>query len=132
MLAAALLTAAHQAYARAGADRPPDYHIFLPADWQDRQDAIAEAGWRREAARQAGLTVALERLGFEWTPDAGPLAQARQDVRFYREKMLGQRAWWRVAQTPDGDLAGVGIPPQNTDYAVVGYLGVPPEHRGHG
>jgi len=46
--------------------------------------------------------------------------------------MLGQRAWWRVAQTPDGDLAGVGIPPQNTDYAVVGYLGVPPEHRGHG
>src|SRR5260221_2000024 len=70
MLAAGLLTAAHQAYARAGADRPPDYHIFLPADWQDRQDAIAEVGWRREAARQTGLTVALERLRREMTPDA--------------------------------------------------------------
>ena len=46
--------------------------------------------------------------------------------------MLGQRAWWRVAQTPDGELAGFGIPSQNTDYAVVGYLGVLPEHRGHG
>ena len=174
-LAAGLLTTAHQAYARAGADRPPDYHIFLPADWHDRQDAIAEVGWRREAAQQAGLTVALERLGYEWTPDAGlpsrtgrltfrqeaadavfaglfsrvllgtldatsrraaesagPLAQARQDVRFYREKMLGQRAWWRVAQTPAGEIAGFGIPSQNTDYPVVGYLGVLPEHRGHG
>jgi len=150
-LATGLLTTAHQAYARAGADRPPDYHIFLPADWHDRQDAIAEVGWRREAAQQAGLTVALERLGHEWTPDAGlpsrtgrltfrqeaadavfaglfsrvllgtldatsrraaesagPLAQARQDVRFYREKMLGQRAWWRVAQTPAGEIAGFG------------------------
>src|SRR5260221_8209763 len=62
MLAAALLTAAHQAYARAGADRPPDYHIFLPADWQDRQDAIAEVGWRREAAPPTRLTLALARL----------------------------------------------------------------------
>src|SRR5260221_13351066 len=57
MLAAALLTAAHQAYARAGAERPPDYHIFLPADWQDRQDAIAEVGWRRGAAPAGRLAA---------------------------------------------------------------------------
>jgi len=63
---------------------------------------------------------------------AGPLARARQDVRFYREKMLGQHAWWRVAQTPAGEIAGFGIPSQNTDYPVVGYLGVLPEHRGRG
>src|SRR5258706_1977959 len=69
MLAAGLLTAAHQAYARAGADRPPDYHIFLPADWQDRQDAIAEVGWRREATRQTRLTLALERPRYGMTPD---------------------------------------------------------------
>src|SRR5260221_9447918 len=82
MLAAGLLTAAHQAYARAGADRPPDYHIFLPADWQDRQDAIAEVGWRREAAPQAGLTVALQRLGYERAPGAGlPRPTGRRTFR---------------------------------------------------
>src|SRR5258708_35472244 len=53
MLAAALLTAAHQAYARAGADRPPDYHIFLPADWQDRQDPLAAVRWRGAGRRPA-------------------------------------------------------------------------------
>src|SRR5258706_708788 len=68
MLAAALPTAAHQAYARAGADRPPDYHIFLPADWQDQHGAIAEVGWRREAAPQTRLTVALETLRSAKTP----------------------------------------------------------------
>lgn len=174
-LAADLLTAAHEVYAWAGADRLPDYHIFLPADWHDRLDAIAAVDWRREAARQAGLSVALERLRYRWTPDAGlpsrtgsltfrqeaddevfagllsrvltgtldatsrraaesagVLAQARQDVRLYRDKMLGQRAWWRVAQTPAGEIVGFGIPSQNTEYPVVGYLGVLPEHRGHG
>ncbi len=174
-LAADLLTAAHEVFAWAGADRPPDYHLFLPADWHERLDAIAAVDWRREAARQAGLSVALERLRYRWTPDAGlpsrtgrltfrqeaddevfagllsrvlvgtldatsrraaesagVLAQARQDVRMYRDMMLGQRAWWRVAQTPAGEIVGFGIPSQNTEYPVVGYLGVLPEHRGHG
>jgi RimJ/RimL family protein N-acetyltransferase len=62
----------------------------------------------------------------------GARAQARRDLRFYRDKMLGQRSWWRVAQTPDGEIAGFGLPSRNTDYPVVGYLGVLPEHRGHG
>lgn len=63
---------------------------------------------------------------------AGPQTQARQDVKFYRESMLGERSWWRIAWTPDGQLAGFGIPSQNTECPVVGYLGVLPEHRGHG
>ena len=67
------------------------------------------------------------------TADAvGPDVQARSDVAFYRDKMAGDRAWWRVAQTPDGETVGFGVPSRNTDVPVVGYLGVLPEHRGHG
>ncbi len=65
----------------------------------------------------------------EESPDAEP---ASHDVAFYRDHMSGQRSWWRVAETPDGDLAGFGLPSRNTDVPVVGYLGVVPEHRGHG
>jgi len=63
---------------------------------------------------------------------SGARAQAVSDVMFYRERMNGQRSWWRVAETSSGDLAGFGIPSRNTAVPVVGYLGVLPEHRGHG
>jgi RimJ/RimL family protein N-acetyltransferase len=61
----------------------------------------------------------------------GPRAQARLDVEFYRDKMVGDRGWWRVAQTRDGEAVGFGVPSRNTEFPVVGYLGVVPEHRGH-
>jgi RimJ/RimL family protein N-acetyltransferase len=174
-LAAGLLGAAHRAFAEAGLDKPPEYHVFVPANWHDRPDEIASVAWRKEAARRAGLSVELERLRFVWTPrsgktatggrllfkpeaddevfaelfarvlagtldatsrrhagSVGPLAQARADVRFYRDSMLGDRSWWRIAQTPSGEVAGFGVPSRNTEYPVVGYLGVLPEHRGHG
>src|SRR5215467_8759553 len=47
-LAAGLLTAAHQAFAKAGLGRRPEYHVFVPADWRDRPDAVAAVAWRRE------------------------------------------------------------------------------------
>jgi RimJ/RimL family protein N-acetyltransferase len=174
-VAAGLLDAAHRVYIRAGAAELPDFHIFLPGDWRDRPDVIAALDWRERAARQAGLSARLERLRYEWTPQAGlpdlpdrlrfrpepddevfvqlfrrvlagtldatsrheadaigAEAQARLDTAFYREKMLGERAWWRIAETPAGEAIGFGIPSRNTDFAVVGYLGVLPEYRGHG
>lgn len=174
-LAADLLTAAHTAYAGAGAPEPPEYHVFLPGDWRDRPDVVAALSWRREAARRAGLPVGVERLRYEWTrqaglpapsgrlrfraePDdevfvglfrrvlAGTLdaasreeagrigaeAQARGDVAFYRGTMLGERSWWRIAETPDGEVVGFGLPSRNPAFAVVGYLGVLPGHRGRG
>ena len=174
-LAADLLTAAHRAFAQAGLDRPPDFHIFLPPHWRDRPDVTAALNWRLEAARRAGLTGIIERLRYEWTPAAGvpepagrltfraeaddevftglfsrvlagtldaksrqaaeasgARTQASRDVAFYRDHMSGQRSWWRVAETPEGELAGFGVPSRNSDVPVVGYLGVMPEHRGHG
>ncbi|CAM5515497.1 N-acetyltransferase [Streptomyces avidinii] len=66
-LAAGLLAAGHAAF-----DRLPDYNISLPRDWRTSPDGLADAvAWRQEAAAKAGLTREIERLRFEWTPDAG-------------------------------------------------------------
>lgn len=78
------------------------------------------------------LTGTLDATSRNEAARIGLQNQARQDVTFYREHMHGDRSWWRVAQTAEGKLAGFGIPSRNTEYAVVGYLGVLPEHRGHG
>ncbi|SEL82366.1 GNAT family N-acetyltransferase [Nonomuraea pusilla] len=168
-LAADLLRHAHDAY---GAR--PDYHLFLAPGWRDDEEAAAAVAWRQEAAARAGLTDALERHRYEWTPGApvpapsrrlvfrpedddeafvrafmrvaegslddhtrraaavmGAEAQAREDVSDYRS-MPGDRSMWRLAYTEDGDLVGVALPSANGGGPVVGYLGVVPEHRGHG
>ncbi|SEL19764.1 GNAT family N-acetyltransferase [Streptacidiphilus jiangxiensis] len=62
----------------------------------------------------------------------GADAQARRDVAFYRDMMPGERSWWRIARSVDGETVGFGLPSRNPDSAVVGYLGVLPPHRGHG
>ncbi|WP_394850196.1 GNAT family N-acetyltransferase [Pendulispora brunnea] len=62
----------------------------------------------------------------------GAEAQARGDIHFLKEQMLGQRDWWRVATDENGAVVGFGIPSRNSDFHVVGYLGVLPEYRGRG
>lgn len=62
----------------------------------------------------------------------GAEAQAREDVASYQTSLLGDRSWWRVALDAAGTVVGFGIPSRNTAFPVVGYLGVLPEHRGHG
>ncbi|MEU7576404.1 GNAT family N-acetyltransferase [Streptomyces sp. NPDC041068] len=176
-LAAELLSTAHAEYARQGVATPPEYHVFLPPDWRVRPDVVTALDWRREAARRAGLPVDVERLRYEWTPEAGlpepevshqvvfraepdddvyvdlfrrvltdtldaasrkdaerfgAEAQARGDVAFYRDSMPGERSWWRIARTPDGDPVGFVLPSRNQVSPVIGYLGVLPEHRGRG
>ena len=46
--------------------------------------------------------------------------------------MPAPRDWWRLAVTPDGEVAGVVLPSRNYQAAVIGYVGVLPAHRGHG
>ncbi|MEU6788372.1 GNAT family N-acetyltransferase [Nonomuraea angiospora] len=62
---------------------------------------------------------------------SGPEATARQEFAFYLDSP-GKRAWWRLAQTADGQVAGLVIPSATPYNANVGYLGVVPELRGHG
>lgn len=58
-------------------------------------------------------------------------ATAREEMDFYLSAP-GEREWWRIACTREGEVAGMGIP-SATPYGVnVGYLGVVPEFRGRG
>ncbi|MEU9632659.1 GNAT family N-acetyltransferase [Streptomyces luteogriseus] len=56
---------------------------------------------------------------------------AREDIEFYRD-CPGERSWWRLAELPDGTLAGLAIPSATPYHRNVGYLGVVPEQRGQG
>lgn len=61
----------------------------------------------------------------------GPQAQAEETLAGYL-RMPGDRSWWRLARTPDGEPAGFALPSANNGGPVVGYLGVVPELRGRG
>jgi hypothetical protein len=65
----------------------------------------------------------MEALGLERT--------ARGQLAFYTS-MPGDRSWWRLARTANGQLAGLAIPSRNAYGPNVGYLGVIPGLRGHG
>ncbi|RZQ64313.1 GNAT family N-acetyltransferase [Amycolatopsis suaedae] len=56
---------------------------------------------------------------------------AREDLEFLRW-MPSPRDWWRLACTPDGEVAGLTVPGRNYAGPVVGLIGVVPEQRGHG
>jgi len=61
----------------------------------------------------------------------GADAQAKGDLEYYRS-CPGERSWWRIAETRDGDLVGFAIPSATPHSRNVGYLGVLPELRGQG
>ncbi|MET7419597.1 GNAT family N-acetyltransferase [Dactylosporangium sp. NPDC005555] len=44
----------------------------------------------------------------------------------------GERSWWRIAETPGGEVAGLAVPSATPYHRNVGYLGVVPQMRGHG
>ncbi|MFJ5231221.1 GNAT family N-acetyltransferase [Kitasatospora sp. NPDC088391] len=78
------------------------------------------------------LPGTLERSGARECMLVGAEAQARSEVAFYRQEMLGKRAWWRIARTTTGHVVGFGIPSHNSEVPVTGPLGVLPEFRGRG
>ncbi|MFD9724172.1 GNAT family N-acetyltransferase [Streptomyces sp. NPDC059072] len=167
-VAAGLLAAAHAAFGNL-----PIYNMSLPRDWRTDPELAAAVAWRTEAAGTVGLTSGIERLRYEWTPEAGapePTGRlvfregtdeefldafarlssgsldlhtqaelrsmdaeqlAREDVAFYLD-CPGERSWWRLADLPDGTLAGMAIPSATPYHRNVGYLGVVPEQRGRG
>lgn len=63
------------------------------------------------------------------TRDARQLAG--EDMRFYLD-CPGERSWWRLAELPQGVLAGLAVPSATPYNRNVGYLGVVPEQRGQG
>jgi RimJ/RimL family protein N-acetyltransferase len=61
----------------------------------------------------------------------GADATARDEMDFYL-RAPGKREWWRIAYTPEGEVAGMAIPSATPYNVNIGYLGVVPEFRGRG
>ncbi|MFD0636224.1 GNAT family N-acetyltransferase [Catenulispora yoronensis] len=78
------------------------------------------------------LESSLDHTSVTEAAAVGAEAQARSDVEFYRDVMLGERSWWRIAKDAEGRTVGFGFPSRNPGAHVVGYLGVLPEFRGNG
>jgi RimJ/RimL family protein N-acetyltransferase len=70
-LAAELIAAGQRALRPPDRAVPPRYEIALPMGWRSDPAVMAAFGWRRDAAARAGLSDELERIRFEWSPDAG-------------------------------------------------------------
>ncbi|MET0496546.1 MAG: GNAT family N-acetyltransferase [Actinoplanes sp.] len=60
------------------------------------------------------------------------LDAAAQETLDYLLWKPSPRDWWRLAYTPAGQPAGLSVPSRNYGDPVIGYIGVLPEHRGHG
>lgn len=93
---------------------------FHPAD-----DAAFLAGFTRVA--QGSLDEQTRRT----LAELGPAGQAEDDLDFYTG-LPGQRSAWRIATDLAGTEVGLIIPSRSAYAASVSYLGVYPEHRGHG
>jgi RimJ/RimL family protein N-acetyltransferase len=57
---------------------------------------------------------------------------ACQEALDYLRWKPSPRDWWRLADTPSGELVGLSVPSRNYGDPVIGYIGVVPEHCGHG
>jgi RimJ/RimL family protein N-acetyltransferase len=112
----------------------------LQFEWNPRIGAATDT--RRLIFREATdtefldafLRVAVDSLDIgtqEQLAVMDPADQARAELEFYRS-CPGERSWWRLAQTPDGELIGFAIPSATPYNRNVGYLGVVPAHRGRG
>ncbi|MEU6386201.1 GNAT family N-acetyltransferase [Streptomyces bauhiniae] len=90
----------------------PDDAVFLAA--LRRIHSVTLDAHARRAVEKGGVDLAAqEELDFfHWCPSP--------------------REWWRLARTPDGDIAGIHIPARNPSGPCVGFIGVVPEQRGHG
>ncbi|TXJ76096.1 GNAT family N-acetyltransferase [Streptomyces lavendulae] len=62
----------------------------------------------------------------------GGVERAAQEELDLFHWMSSPRSWWQIARTRAGDPVGIHIPARNPSGACVGFIGVVPEHRGHG
>jgi RimJ/RimL family protein N-acetyltransferase len=93
---------------------------FKPADDEAFLDVFRRV---TEGSLDAATARAITRVGVE--------GAAKEELEIY-QSMRGERSWWRLAYDAFGALIGFALPSANNGGPVVGYLGVLPEHRGHG
>ncbi len=76
-------------------------------------------------------TGSLDAHTLDMVAREGVQALADDDLAFYRS-LPGKREAWRVAELLDGTTVGFIIPTRTAYDASISYLGVLPDHRGHG
>ncbi|MFH8774986.1 GNAT family N-acetyltransferase [Streptomyces sp. NPDC017958] len=64
--------------------------------------------------------------------EQGGVDQAAQEELDILHWFPSPRAWWQLARTPEGEPVGIHIPARNPNGPCIGFIGVLPEHRGHG
>ncbi len=136
-LAARLLVRGHAEFGAA-----PEFNLILRTGWRDDPAVAAAVAWRADAARAPGPSgrlvfrpsedeeflavfrrIAVGSLDVTTQRDLAAMGadrQARGDLEFYRS-CPGERSWWRLAETTDGELAGFAIPsatPYNRNVGV--------------
>jgi RimJ/RimL family protein N-acetyltransferase len=131
-----------------GAPVPPpsDRLKFRPAD--DRAELVSlmaqvltgtlDAHSRRDLERARVNAPAGETAG-DATADEATADEAANAWRVaaeqYDNEFLGYDSphdWWQIATRPDGEPVGFVIPARNSYHAIIAYVGVLPDHRGHG
>lgn len=99
----------------------PDRLVYRP----EPDDAVFLGVFRR--IHQGTLDAHARRT----VAEHGVEAAAKEDLDILHW-MPGPRDWWRLAYGPSGELIGLAVPSRNHTDPVIGYIGVVPEHRGHG
>ncbi len=84
--------------------------VLLTAVLEGTLDAHSRADLSRMSAREAAVSQFEEEFALYSSPTH----------------------WWRIATLPDGDPVGFVIPARNDYNAVIAYIAVLPQHRGHG
>ena len=76
-------------------------------------------------------SVTLDAHALRAIEEGGLDQAAREELDFFHW-CPSPRAWWQIAHTPEGDLAGIHIPAHNPSGPTIGFIGVVPEQRGRG
>ena len=69
------------------------------------------------------------------TQDGRAELGAPQEARATFQDLQGMEyepGWWQLAYTHEGALVGLVMPTRALNFVTIGYIGVVPEHRGHG
>jgi ribosomal protein S18 acetylase RimI-like enzyme len=112
------------AYSGSSSEEPPRHSLVFRALPEVGEELFVEAmASTYEGTRDSWLTSNIQ--------EHGTVGAARADFLTY-QRLEYRPAWWELAYTEDGALAGLVMAAKNPRQAVIAYVGVVPEQRGRG
>jgi RimJ/RimL family protein N-acetyltransferase len=114
----------------------------LRLEWRPGTPVVEPSGRLSfRSVRNPGELIELMTLVLDGTLDAHsrdelrrmtPRQAAQAQYHNELERYASPQEWWRIATLPDGEPIGFVIPAHNGYNPIIAYLGVVPDHRGHG